>query len=81
MEKLQYFFDTVHKVVVREYVTDDKLFVEHFIDGEWKFEDKLFTFFVAAYFGYTVSSEKGKPTNSEFIAMISDKIRLKMKNA
>ncbi len=36
---------------------------------------------LAAYFGYTVSSEKGKPTNSEFIAMISDKIRLKMKNA
>ena len=36
---------------------------------------------LASYFGYTVHSEKGKPTNSEFIAMISDKIRLKMKNA
>ena len=36
---------------------------------------------LTSYFGYTVHSEKGKPTNSEFIAMISDKIRLKMKNA
>jgi two-component system response regulator (stage 0 sporulation protein A) len=27
-------------------------------------------------FGYTVSSEKGKPTNSAFIARIADKIRL-----
>lgn len=30
-------------------------------------------------FGYTVSYGKGKPTNSEFIAMIADKLRLKMK--
>lgn len=28
-------------------------------------------------FGYTVNNGKGKPTNSEFIALISDKIRLK----
>ena len=27
-------------------------------------------------FGYTVNTNKGKPTNSEFIALISDKIRL-----
>ena len=30
-------------------------------------------------FGYTISSGKGKPTNSEFIALISDKIRLDYK--
>ena len=29
-------------------------------------------------FGYTVSAAKGKPTNSEFIAMISDKLRLEI---
>ena len=29
------------------------------------------------YFGYTVNSAKGKPTNSEFIAMIADRIRLR----
>ena len=28
------------------------------------------------YFGYTVSNTKGKPTNSEFIAMIADRIAL-----
>ena len=27
-------------------------------------------------FGYTVSNSKGKPTNSEFIALIADKLRL-----
>lgn len=34
-------------------------------------------------FGYTVSAGKGKPTNSEFVALIADKIRLdsKMRNA
>ncbi len=32
-------------------------------------------------FGYTVSASKGKPTNSEFIAMISDKLRLELKSA
>ncbi|MBU5590740.1 sporulation transcription factor Spo0A [Clostridium sp. MSJ-4] len=30
-------------------------------------------------FGYTVHNEKGKPTNSEFIAMVADKLRLKNK--
>ena len=28
-------------------------------------------------FGYTLNTGKGKPTNSEFIALIADKIRLK----
>ena len=28
------------------------------------------------YFGYTVSNAKGKPTNSEFIAMIADRLQL-----
>ena len=32
-------------------------------------------------FGYTVDSNKGKPTNSEFIAMIADKLRLELKSA
>ncbi len=30
-------------------------------------------------FGYTINTGKGKPTNSEFIAMIADRIRLKVK--
>jgi two-component system response regulator (stage 0 sporulation protein A) len=30
-------------------------------------------------FGYTVKLEKGKPTNSEFMAMIADKLRMEMR--
>ena len=30
-------------------------------------------------FGYTVSNAKGKPTNSEFIAMIADRLQLQRK--
>ena len=40
--------------------------------GEIAVHDKIF--------GYTVNSNKGKPTNSEFIALIADKIRLECKN-
>ncbi len=31
-----------------------------------------------SYFGFTVQNDRGKPTNSEFIAMISDKLRLRI---
>ena len=34
---------------------------------------------LSSYFGYTIQNSRGKPTNSEFIAMISDKLRLRMK--
>ena len=30
-------------------------------------------------FGYTIHTGKGKPTNSEFIAMVADRIRLQIK--
>lgn len=32
-------------------------------------------------FGHTVSQERGKPTNSEFIAMVADRLRMQLKNA
>ena len=41
-------------------------------------EEKLDT--LDELFGYTVSNGKGKPTNSEFIALIADTIRLENKN-
>jgi len=31
-----------------------------------------------SYFGFTIQNDRGKPTNSEFIAMISDKLRLRL---
>ncbi len=34
-----------------------------------------------SYFGYTIQNSRGKPTNSEFIAMIADNLRLKYKCA
>lgn len=33
-----------------------------------------------SYFGYTIHTARGKPTNSEFIALIADKLRLKFKS-
>ena len=33
------------------------------------------------FFGYTVSNTKGKPTNSEFIALIADKLQLQLKGS
>lgn len=50
--------------------------VRHAIEVAWDRGD-LET--LQRYFGYTVSNTKGKPTNSEFIAMIADKIRLERK--
>lgn len=34
-----------------------------------------------SYFGYTINNGRGKPTNSEFIALIADKLRLRLKAA
>jgi two-component system response regulator (stage 0 sporulation protein A) len=50
--------------------------IRHAIEVAWDRGD-LET--LQKYFGYTVSNAKGKPTNSEFIAMISDRIRLQLK--
>ena len=34
---------------------------------------------IDSLFGYTISNNKGKPTNSEFIALIADRLRLELK--
>lgn len=47
--------------------------IRHAIEVAWDRGD-LET--LQKYFGYTVSNAKGKPTNSEFIAMISDRLQL-----
>ena len=47
--------------------------IRHAIEVAWDRGD-LET--LQKYFGYTVSNAKGKPTNSEFIAMISDRLVL-----
>ena len=52
--------------------------IRHAIEVAWDRGD-LET--LQKYFGYTVSNAKGKPTNSEFIAMIADRIRLSRRKA
>lgn len=47
--------------------------IRHAIEVAWDRGD-LET--LQKYFGYTVSNIKGKPTNSEFIALIADRISL-----
>ena len=50
--------------------------IRHAIEVAWDRGD-LET--LQKYFGYTVSNVKGKPTNSEFIAMIADRLQLQRK--
>ena len=52
--------------------------IRHAIEVAWDRGD-LET--LQKYFGYTVSNSKGKPTNSEFIALIADKLQLQLKNS
>ena len=50
--------------------------IRHAIEVAW---DRGDLDVLNSYFGYTVQNARGKPTNSEFIAMIADRLRLKMK--
>ena len=47
--------------------------IRHAIEVAW---DRGDVDILSSYFGYTIQNSRGKPTNSEFIAMIADKIRL-----
>lgn len=51
--------------------------IRHAIEVAWS-RGRMET--LDALFGYTINTGKGKPTNSEFIALIADKIRLQYKN-
>ena len=52
--------------------------IRHAIEVAWDRGD-LDT--LQRFFGYTVSNTKGKPTNSEFIALIADRLQLQLKSA
>ena len=52
--------------------------IRHAIEVAWSRGEQQT---VESIFGYTISAAKGKPTNSEFIAMIADKLRLELKTA
>ena len=50
--------------------------IRHAIEVAW---DRGDVDTLNSYFGYTIQNTRGKPTNSEFIAMIADNLRLKYK--
>ena len=68
--KIAYKFSTTPSRVERA--------IRHAIEVAWGRGDQKT---VENIFGYTISASKGKPTNSEFIAMIADKLRLELKSA
>ncbi|MCI8650445.1 MAG: sporulation transcription factor Spo0A [Anaerotruncus sp.] len=52
--------------------------IRHAIEVAW---DRGDVDTLNSYFGYTIHNGRGKPTNSEFVAMIADKLRLRLKKA
>ena len=50
--------------------------IRHAIELAW---DRGNVDMMNKFFGYTINVERGKPTNSEFIAMIADKLRISQK--
>ena len=75
--------DSVTKVlyprVAKKYATTTSRVeraIRHAIDVAW---DRGDVDTLNSYFGYTIQNNRGKPTNSEFIAMIADNLRLKLK--
>lgn len=52
--------------------------IRHAIEVAWS-RGRMET--LDALFGYTINTGKGKPTNSEFIALITDKLRLRYREA
>lgn len=50
--------------------------IRHAIEVAW---DRGDVEVLNSYFGYTIHNSRGKPTNSEFIAMIADKLRLRFR--
>lgn len=70
----------LYPYVARQYNTTSSRVeraIRHAIEIAW---DRGDASTLNSYFGYTVDGYRGRPTNSEFIALVSDKLRLQMKN-
>lgn len=52
--------------------------IRHAIEVAW---DRGDTDVLNSLFGYTIQTSRGKPTNSEFIAMIADRLRMEIRHA
>ncbi len=69
----------LYPTVAKQYATTSSRVeraIRHAIEVAW---DRGDVETLDSYFGYTVHNGRGKPTNSEFIAMIADNLRLKNK--
>lgn len=79
MELLNYITKQLYPTIAKKYQTTSSRVeraIRHSIEVAW---DRGQPEVMNDIFGYTISNTKGKPTNSEFIAMIADKIRLQMR--
>lgn len=71
----------LYPTVAKEYATTPSRVeraIRHAIEVAW---DRGDVDTLNSYFGYTIHNGRGKPTNSEFVAMISDKLRLQLRGA
>ncbi|MDE6314288.1 MAG: sporulation transcription factor Spo0A [Lachnospiraceae bacterium] len=80
MEMLNSITKILYPTIAKKYQTTSSRVeraIRHAIEVAWS-RGKMDT--IDELFGYTINTGKGKPTNSEFIALIADKIRLEYKN-
>lgn len=78
-EIINYVTKMLYPSVAKKYQTTSSRVeraIRHAIEVAW---DRGDIDTLNSYFGYTIQNNRGKPTNSEFIAMISDHLRLKNK--
>ncbi len=79
MELLNYITKQLYPVIAKKYSTTSSRVeraIRHSIEVAWT-RGRPET--MNKVFGYTIDNGKGKPTNSEFIAMVADRIRLQVK--
>lgn len=79
MELLNYITKQLYPVIAKKYSTTSSRVeraIRHSIEVAWS-RGRPET--MNKIFGYTIDTGKGKPTNSEFIAMVADRIRLQIK--
>lgn len=79
MELLNYITKQLYPTIAKKYQTTSSRVeraIRHSIEVAWsRGKPEVMN----NIFGYTIDTGKGKPTNSEFIAMVADKIRLQIK--
>lgn len=76
-EMINYVTKSLYPTVARVHSTTPSRVeraIRHAIEVAW---DRGDVDTLTSYFGYTISRQRGKPTNSEFIAMIADNLRMK----